>query len=416
MPRPYRFVWGLCLCLSLSCFAEEQRIVEHDDPLVFDNTLNLGQVIDIALKNYPYRGVVAALHQESASLKRRSNGLLADAPSLAATYIDDAPFDNSGLDEFESEVEFPLWRWGQRAAGQDFAEKADRNAERYGYALRYEVAGKVREVLWAVALEEQRQNFARARLKISQRLTRAVQRRVELGDLAEADLLLARSDQMEKRVLAVAAEAAYMQARHRYYSVTRIERAPAQFAEALSAKLEIDETHPKLALTRSKIERLRARLKWVQASGREQPKIALGFKRERGARDEPHIESLNVGLSIPFGEGVYVAPEVAAAQVALSEAMAEHDTAVRELERGLHEARHALEVDRAMLEITRQRRALAENYLKIGQKQFDVGEISLLDLLKINANTDLAIRDAEERALVLQRDTARYNQVVGELP
>lgn len=47
---------------------------------------------------------------------------------------------------------------------------------------------------------------------------------------------------------------------------------------------------------------------------------------------------------------------------------------------------------------------------------FESGEIALIDYLKIQATAQSAIRDAMERAILLQRDTAFYNQVVGEMP
>ena len=47
---------------------------------------------------------------------------------------------------------------------------------------------------------------------------------------------------------------------------------------------------------------------------------------------------------------------------------------------------------------------------------FSVGEINLLDLLKIESRTHLAILYAKERAVMLQRDKALYNQAVGIMP
>jgi hypothetical protein len=45
-----------------------------------------------------------------------------------------------------------------------------------------------------------------------------------------------------------------------------------------------------------------------------------------------------------------------------------------------------------------------------------VGEIDLIDLLKIQSQTQLAALAAKERALVQERDYALYNQAVGVLP
>jgi cobalt-zinc-cadmium efflux system outer membrane protein len=47
---------------------------------------------------------------------------------------------------------------------------------------------------------------------------------------------------------------------------------------------------------------------------------------------------------------------------------------------------------------------------------FEAGEISLIDYLRITASAEAAIRDAAERAILVQRDIAFYNQVVGVTP
>jgi hypothetical protein len=40
----------------------------------------------------------------------------------------------------------------------------------------------------------------------------------------------------------------------------------------------------------------------------------------------------------------------------------------------------------------------------------------LIDYLKIQAGAQSAIRDAAERAILVQKDTSVYNQVVGVMP
>jgi outer membrane protein, heavy metal efflux system len=47
---------------------------------------------------------------------------------------------------------------------------------------------------------------------------------------------------------------------------------------------------------------------------------------------------------------------------------------------------------------------------------FSVGEINLMDLLKIQARTQQAVLNAKQRSVMLQRDVALYNQAVGMLP
>ena len=107
---------------------------------------------------------------------------------------------------------------------------------------------------------------------------------------------------------------------------------------------------------------------------------------------------------------------MAQANVALNTKVADRATLIRRLEKALHEAQHNLEVDQATLEIANQRKQIAETHLRMSQLAFEAGEIQLIDYLKIQATAQAAIRDAMERAILFQRDTAFYNQVVGVMP
>ncbi|MCX7083397.1 MAG: TolC family protein, partial [Methylococcales bacterium] len=74
------------------------------------------------------------------------------------------------------------------------------------------------------------------------------------------------------------------------------------------------------------------------------------------------------------------------------------------------------EVNRVELDTANEQKAVSEELLTMTQLAFSVGEIHLLDLLKIKSRTDLAILYAKERAVMLQRDKALYNQAVGMMP
>jgi hypothetical protein len=50
------------------------------------------------------------------------------------------------------------------------------------------------------------------------------------------------------------------------------------------------------------------------------------------------------------------------------------------------------------------------------QSSFSVGEIDLMDLLRIQSRTQQAVLNAKQRAVMLQRDVAFYNQAVGVTP
>ena len=127
-------------------------------------------------------------------------------------------------------------------------------------------------------------------------------------------------------------------------------------------------------------------------------------------------ESFNIGVTVPFGGSAHLAPQVAAVNVELNRLIAEREQLSRDLEQAHHEAEHNLEVNRVELGIANELKQVAEDHLKMTQASFSVGEINLMDLLRIQSRTQQAVLNAKQRSVMLQRDIALYNQAVGVTP
>ncbi|HLF97727.1 MAG TPA: TolC family protein [Methylococcaceae bacterium] len=406
------------MLLVRSAFAmEAEPLVAHVDELSADPALSLQQLVEETAERYPKQGVAGAMAEEARALQRRGESLFPGYPSLYLQWIDDSVGQSRGVRQVQTGIQLPLWMWGQRAAGKDLAGQAAANAAEFGRALRHEVAGLVREALWDIALAENRLELARRVHEVSQRLVDTIRLRVEVGDLARADLLLAESDHLEKRASLTDAEAELMHARQAFINLTRASRAPARFEEPRSRRAEISADHPTLAAAGAAVERLRAEVGWVKESKQgAQPTVTVGTQHDWFERGQARDDETNLIVQVPFGGGDYNAPVEAEANLRLNQAMAEREQLARDLEKALHEAEHHLQVDEAQLANATERRQLAERHLEISHASFDAGEMELLDLLKIESAAQKAIRDAEQTALQFKRDVARYNQVVGEMP
>jgi outer membrane protein, heavy metal efflux system len=419
-----RFAWLLPACLLTAAayaaaaeFADKPAYaVAHEDPLSKDAQLSLAQLVDQTLEKYPDTATIAALEQEAEALRRKGASWLAHSPYLLVNYIEDAVGSNDGLREMVGGVGLPLWRWGQRDAALKVAERAGEASNTHAKSVKLEVAGLVRESLWNIALADLRLEQAQHDLNLAEQLLAKVKRRVELGDLARSDLLLAESNVLEMRSLQVQAQAEVMHSRKRYASLTQITRIPGDFDEKLSALTSVSQEHPALNAINSIIARKRSEVEKIQAGGGGQPFIELGGKVAHGFTQEPYNKSMVMNLIVPLGGSDYIAPQVAAANVEMTQALVTRDHLMRDLERRFHEAEHALEVDKAELAIANDLKDIAEKHLHMSEISFSAGETSLLDLLKIQSNTNAARRHAKERALTLQRDIAFYNQAVGLLP
>ena len=423
MKRLLGIIWGIGLLCGISARAEE-LLVDHLDELVIDERLTLRQVVDTTFERYPQNALISAFEEESRALEQRSSSWIAGYPMLYLQYIDDAVFGSDhGMTEIQTGYQVPLWMWGQKEASQRVTEESKQAAERYIVALKHEVAGLVRDALWTLRLMENRRELARQIYEVAEKLTSVVQRRVELGDLARADALLAESDQLEKKTALVQAEAEVMHARKAYQNLTRMNRAPRRLEEMLSKMKVLDEQHPALAASNASVERAQAEVEFTRLSKQgNQPTILIGTNSTEIQKQSDQLvgggfgTGSNMVLQVPIGGDDWHAPQMAQANLTLNEKIVQRETLRRQLEKALHEAHHTLEVDRTALEIAERRKSIAETQLKMSRIAFEAGEIALIDYLKIQAGAQSAIRDAAERSILVQKDTAVYNQVVGVMP
>ena len=412
---------GMALGLLLTASAqaiEEDLMVVHVDELVIDDSLTLKKVVDTTFERYPQNALIEAFQEEATALEQRSSSWVAGYPMLYLQYIDDALFGHDdGITNVQSGYQIPLWMWGQKDASQRVTDQSKQAVERYIRALKHEVAGLVRDTLWTLRLVENRRELARQIYDVAEKLTAVVQRRVELGDLARADLLLAESDQLEKKTTLVQAEAEVMHARKAYQNLTRMTRAPRNLEEPLSTLKQFDERHPSLAAANASVERAQAEVELTRLSKQgNQPTILVGTDSTQIDRNGAMGTGTNIVLQVPVGGDDWHAPQVAQSNLALNEKIVQRETLRRQLEKALHEAQHTLEVDKAALAIAERRKAIAETQIRMSRIAFEAGEIALIDYLKIQAGAQAAIRDAAERSILVQKDTATYNQVIGVTP
>lgn len=414
--------------VTASCLAEDhptanlshsqaELLVNHLDPIEVDPQLNLAQLVEQTLDKYPDRLINEAMLQHAEALQTRGDSWFAGSHSLSLDYSDDHVADDRGFRQASAKLEFTVWNWGQRSAAQNLAEQAHDSALKQSAAVRLEVAGLVREALWDIALTENRLHQARFNAEISQRLLDKVKKRVELGDLARSDLLLAESEHLQNRSLLTQAEAETMHSRKSFTSLTQTTHLPGDYKELLSPLQAIPDHHPLLEAANALIARKQASIEWAKSTDTiNQPKVNFSANSGRDQRGMGDSQSAAIGVVIPFGHSTYDAPEIAAAHLELNQALAQREHLQRQLEKNLHEAEHGLEVTREELKIAKQMQAIAEQHLKMSEISFNAGEINLLDLLKIQSRNLDALRNAREQEVKLQRNIALYNQAVGVMP
>jgi outer membrane protein TolC len=399
----------------LTVQADEPATVEHHDPIQIDASLTLAKTVALTVEKYPDSAWLDALEQEAGAIAQRSNSWTSGASQVSLRYQEAA---SGTLHYIDAAVQVPLWNVGQRSAERRIADYAQTSAQAQAQYTQLRVAGLVRVALWDMELQKIRYEQVLAEVDVFEKLLAQVKRRVALGDLPRADELLAQTELLQKQASLTLAEAELMHARKRYNSVTQSTKMPASFTENLAALTEIEQNHPALVAINSQIERKQAQINALKLVGSGQSNIAIGINSDNMTHDSRSnkTESFNIGVNIPFGGSNHLAPQLAALNVELNKLISDRELLFRDLKQMHHEAEHNLEVNRVAIKQAQELQTLAAEHLKMTELSFSVGEIDLIDLLKIQARSQQANLMLKERAVMLQRDQALYNQAVGIMP
>ncbi|MSP27912.1 MAG: TolC family protein [Methylococcales bacterium] len=411
-----RYLFAFLLTTSLS-FAESTPIVAHEDPIEIDESLTLSQVIDLTLEKFPELAWLKSLEDEAAAIALRSKSWTAGASQANYSFQEAATGANGGkLHYITAGVQVPLWNVGQRDAEQAVGEQAESSAKTQTIATKLRVAGLVRNALWDIDLQKIRYEQAQAEIKVYEELHEKIGRRVELGDSPRSDVLLAETELLQRRSTLIQAEAELMHARKRYASITQITKVPKDYHEKLVDLKESEQNHPALVAINSQQTRKQAELDALRAVGSGQTNVLAGVTGDMGDTASNHTASFHIGVIVPFGGSDHLAPQLAAINVELNKIMSEREQLFRDLQHAHHEAEHNLEVNHAELVNANALKTATEKLLNMSKTAYSVGEIDLIDLIKIGDKAQQAILNVKEKEVMLERDIALYNQAVGVMP
>lgn len=396
--------------------AYELRRQEQLDPGSGTPPATVKDILEAAYARSPQLQVLQARREQVGALQRDAGSLIADNPAVLARYQTDRVASDQGLREYEVGLALPLWRLGQRSARLALADTAGTALDTSAPALRLVLAGRVREAMWHVTLMENNLALARQEWDTAQALERDVARRVELGESARTDLLLARDETLRKERAHLQAQAELEQARSQYRSLVGHERLPRQRGENRTALRGITGEHPLVAEASANAQEARARVATVRQASAGSPELALAAKRQRGGAGQDYVDSLDVIYRLPFGVTAHTEPRITEAARLAAEVQAERDALLRSLELALQETGHALDATEAALQIAEEQSRLAQENLRLARISFSAGETDLVGLLRVQSLAFAAQRSAQELRILQQRAIARYNQAAGAMP
>lgn len=385
------------------------------DAVVGGRPADLREAFEQALARAPEQTAQTAREAEVAAFAARARGLLSGPPAVGGLYRSDSA-GGDGVQEMELGLELPLWRPGERAAERQAADRRAEGLDRRREALALRVAGQVREAVWEAAYRQSEVQLARRELETARALERDVGRRVDAGELAQSDRLLAREEALRRETALIQAQAEAAQALLRYQNLTGFAELPADAAEARSPLTDLTPGHALLAAADAGMETARAGLRVAERAAGGSPQLSIGGKRERGAHGEDYENSLQLAVRVPFDLGPAAKPAVASAGRELAEAQAERLRVERELGAELAGAAEELASLERRLGLAREQGRIAAENLRLARRAFDLGETDLSSLQRVQALAFAAERASAQTETLRRRAVARYNQAAGVLP
>ena len=404
----------LFLLSTVSVHAETSH--EHDRPLPVSSQLDLHQVLEATYLRNPRLQVIQARLKHLDAESNTLSSLWADDPSFNISHFNDELMDSNGFREWEVGLQLPVWLPGQKQARLQTLEQRRAVIDTSVSALKLELAGIVRELLWQVALSENNLSAAEKEWQTFQKLEKDVSKRVELGDLATSDLLLAQQETLAKESAYRLAEQEYTHAQHRYDMITGLKRLPASFNEHAVDDIEITTNHPLLKHSQEQVNRDISAREQVEIEKRGNPTLFLGTRHERGFSSNPYANSIGVSISVPLGLSSHTEKKLTAAGVTLSETKSNMELLYRELNIAIQDASRELEAITNQLRFARMQQELSQKHLALSRKSFALGQSSLFELIRIQAQAFAVERNMQKVQLEVGLYTARLNQAKGIIP
>jgi len=370
-------------------------------------------LLDDAWARQPHGEVLEARRAEIDARRRAADHPFAGPPVLGLAHRNDRLNDDRGKWEHEVEIAAPLWLPGQRDARRRLADAEDEEGSAAALAARLELAGELRAVVWQAIAARDEARAEGERAALARRLAEDVARRVRAGDLARADLLAAQAETAGAEAALADAIARRDQALERLRALTGRDVLPDPAVEEIRTA---PGEHPKLVAALQALRRAESRLKLVEASRRDNPEVGVQWRRDRDVYGEPSRESVRLALRIPLATEDRNRPLVTAAATELASAAGVHRRLGLVLASDERAARAALDGVERRIEHAHERSAAAAERLRLLRRAFDLGELSLAELLRAQAAARESELDLVRLRAARGEAIARLNQARGVLP
>ncbi len=394
---------------------EEQHHQDLHPALKFSDQLTLLDIVIAAEKQAPETRLNSAFQDRADAQKAYSSQFTTGQSRLYLNYLDDSH--DQGSQELEAGIGFNLWHLGQKRTARTLAKHLQMASDHWKTYLQWQLTGKVRQSLHALASADLAIDQASQALADARQLLAISQQRVNVGDAPKSLLMQGEALVIEARQQLIAAEAVAVDAARGYQQITGLDQRPAQpFFEKEPVASTIPNNHPWLLYLEAELDSLQTQTTAARQAAAENVSINFGVRRDRSDSLNTSNDNLSVGISIPFGGSRSINAQTSAARVNQTEAEVNLYKARQTLNQQLHDVKHALYISSQQLELSAKTLALHKQHWQMQKKAFALGESDIFPTIQSLRQYHQSQKQQQQAALAHQALISELNQTLGLLP
>jgi outer membrane protein, heavy metal efflux system len=415
--RAYSWILSAVLCICLA-FCVQAKAKTTPKPRGFALARHLESAVEIDAQSKALEAQRRAVGARYAT----SNSITPGSPYVSGLHRKNTAGNLEKFSEVEVEVGMPLWLPGERDAYEGTVTTGLLEIEERMALRRLDVAALVRDAWWSAQRTARELAVARDRESTARDIGADMERRVQLGDAAAQDALLARNELLAAQTELAQVEATAKAARVAYGVLTGGAQ-PDGTLEASVGMPSLDE-HPALRAPAASLARAQSQMRLAEASFIDNPEIGVFGRREQnlqvygGGQEPSWTDSTTVGVrvKIPLPTPGRNEPKIAEARAECERARSEYERAERIVKAEINAAKAAVAAARRVDGLAANRLKVASEQFDLARKAFRLGENTAADLYRVRQLQLDAQRTRAAALIDLGVAQSRLNQAYAYAP
>ena len=362
-------------------------------------------------KNQPQQITLSGFQQLHSAQQEQADSWIAGDVNLVVHHENDALIDDNDTQNWQVGAEFPVWLPSQKQGASELAEAYQSNFVIEQAYLNWLASGAIRELIWDYQTALADVKIAQQTLETSQKLFDSIETQVRLGERPLMDSVLAEQTLLSHQSALIRQQSNLDIAKQAYQKWTGYTALPQSIIET-PKETDLGQ-HPEVAKLQAQVTVSNVGLRQIESQQRGQPSLYLGAKQDQIQSQTE--TSLVMEVAIPLGMDSSFAVKKAQQQLHIQQQRATLQQAESNVVLKKQQIKQRLTQLQQGIELTNQQLNLAEKALDMSLKAYQLGEVSVHNLLLVQQQAINAKREAVLARHQLGQTIANYNQISGDI-